>query len=98
VSAYELDDVRICVVDAPEELANLREFFFGTQATYTEVLYEDREDLTVAYRQGLCNAVSASASFLNAMRRSLSARAGDASDPARAHLQGRFRPRGPFGR
>ncbi len=71
VSAYELDNVKICVVDAPEELANLREFFFGTQATYTEVLYEDREDLTVAYRQGLCNAVSASASFLNAMRRSL---------------------------
>lgn len=71
VSAYELDDVTVCIVDAPEGLANLREFFFGTQATYTEVLYEDREDLAVAYREGLCNAVSASASFLNAMRRSL---------------------------
>lgn len=71
VSAYELDDITVCVVDEPEQLANLREFFFTTQATYTEVLYEDREDLTVAYRAGLCNAVSASASFLNAMRRSL---------------------------
>jgi general L-amino acid transport system substrate-binding protein len=35
------------------------------------VLYEDREDLTVAYRGGLCNAVSAPASWLNAIRRSL---------------------------
>ena len=71
VSAYELDDVKVCVVDGGEELANLREFFFTTQAAYTEVLYEDREDLTVAYRSGLCNAVSAPASWLNAIRRSL---------------------------
>ena len=71
VSAYELDDVSVCVIDGGEALANLREFFFGTQANYTEVLYEDREDLTVAYQSGLCNAVSASASWLNAIRRSL---------------------------
>ena len=71
VSAYELDDVKVCVIDGGEELANLREFFFTTQAAYTEVLYEDREDLTVAYRSGLCNAVSAPASWLNAIRRSL---------------------------
>jgi general L-amino acid transport system substrate-binding protein len=71
VSAYELDNVRVCVLDGPEELAALREFFFTTQATYSEVLYEDREDLTVAYRSGLCNAVSAPASWLNAIRRSL---------------------------
>lgn len=71
VSAYELDDVNVCILDEPEPLANLREFFFTTQATYTEVLYEDREDLAVAYAQGMCNAVSASASFLNAMRRAL---------------------------
>lgn len=71
VSAYQLDDVKICIVDDAEGLANLREFFFTTQATYTELLYEDREDLGVAYRAGLCNAVSASASWLNAMRRSL---------------------------
>jgi general L-amino acid transport system substrate-binding protein len=71
VSAYQLDDVKICIVDEPEGLANIREFFFGTQAAYTELLYEDREDLTVAYRSGLCNAVSATASWLNAMRREL---------------------------
>jgi general L-amino acid transport system substrate-binding protein len=71
VSAYELDNVTVCILDEPEPLANLREFFFGTQANYTEVLYEDREDLAVAYQQGLCNAVSASASYLNAMRRNL---------------------------
>ena len=71
VSAYELDNVNVCILDEPEPLANLREFFFTTQATYTEVLYEDREDLAVAYQQGLCNAVSASASYLNAMRRAL---------------------------
>ena len=71
VSAYELDNVSVCVVDEPEQLANLREFFFTTQASYTEVLYEDREDLTVAYTAGLCNAVSAPASWLNAVRRGL---------------------------
>ncbi len=71
VSAYQLDDVKICIVDEAEGLANLREFFFTTQATYTELLYEDREDLGVAYRSGLCNAVSASASWLAALRRSL---------------------------
>lgn len=71
VSAYELDNVTICVLDGPEELAAIREFFFTTQATYSEVLYEDREDLSVAYRSGLCNAVSAPASWLNAIRRSL---------------------------
>lgn len=71
VSAFELDNVTVCVVDGDEDLANLREFFFTTQATYTEVLYEDREDLAVAYRSGLCNAVSAPASWLNAIRRGL---------------------------
>jgi general L-amino acid transport system substrate-binding protein len=71
VSAYELDDVKVCVLDGGEALANLREFFFTTQSTYDEVLYEDREDLAVAYRSGLCNAVSAAASWLNAIRRGL---------------------------
>ncbi len=71
VSAYELDNVSICVVDDAEQLANLQEFFFTTQATYTEVLYEDREDLTIAYQAGRCNAVAAPVSWLNAMRREL---------------------------
>ena len=47
-------------------LQRLQEFAFATQANFTEVLYEDREDLAVAYQQGLCDAVSASASWLNA--------------------------------
>ncbi len=71
VSAYQLDNVKVCVLDEGDELVNLREFFFQNQVTYTEVLYEDREDLSVAYQSGLCNAVSASASWLNAIRRSL---------------------------
>ncbi len=71
VSAYELENVVVCVVNDPEQLANLNEFFFLTQAAYTELFYEDREDLTVAYQTGLCNAVSAPASWLNAVRRSL---------------------------
>jgi general L-amino acid transport system substrate-binding protein len=71
VSAFELDNVTVCVRDGGEDIANVREFFFTTQATYTEVLYEDREDLAVAYQSGLCNAVSAPASWLNAIRRGL---------------------------
>jgi general L-amino acid transport system substrate-binding protein len=71
VSAYQLGDLRVCVLDDGEELVNLREFAFSTQADYTEILYEDREDLAVAYRQGLCDAVSAPASWLNAIRREL---------------------------
>lgn len=71
VSAYELDNVSVCVIDGGEEQANVREFFFATQASYAEVPYDDREDLAVAYRSGLCNAVSAPASWLNAIRRAL---------------------------
>ncbi len=71
VSAYELDDVSVCVLDDSEALANLAEFFFQTQATYTEVLYENRDDLSVAYQQGLCNAVSAPSSWLQGFRRTL---------------------------
>lgn len=71
VSAYELDKISVCVVDGGDDLARLREFFFENQAAYTEVLYEDLEDLGVAYRSGLCNAVSAPARWLHAIRRSL---------------------------
>ncbi|MEO6014496.1 MAG: amino acid ABC transporter substrate-binding protein [Devosia sp.] len=71
VSAYQLDNLRVCVLDEGDELQALQEFSFVNQANYTEVLYEDREDLAVAYGQSLCDAVSAPASWLNAMRRSL---------------------------
>jgi general L-amino acid transport system substrate-binding protein len=71
ISAYQLDNLRVCVLDEGDELANLREFAFVNQATYTEVLYEDREDLAVAYQKGLCDAVSAPASWLNTIRRGM---------------------------
>lgn len=71
VSAYQLDNLRVCVLDEGDELQALQEFSFTNQATYNEVLYEDREDLAVAYGEGRCDTVSAPASWLNAMRRSL---------------------------
>lgn len=71
VSAYQLNNVTVCVLDEGDELASLREFFFQEQMTNEEVLYEDREDLSVAYQAGLCNVVSAPASWLNAIRRGL---------------------------
>lgn len=70
VSAYQLDDLRVCVLDG-DELTSLREFTFSTQANLVEVIYEDREDLAVAYQQGVCDAVSAPASWLNAIRRGM---------------------------
>lgn len=71
VSAFELTDLSICVVNAEDDLANLRDFFFANQANYRAVVYENREDLPVAYNAGLCDAISASASYLQAARRSL---------------------------
>lgn len=71
VSAYQLDNLKVCVLDEGDELANLREFAFVNQASYTEVLYEDREDLSVAYSKGLCDVVSAPASWLNTIRRGM---------------------------
>ncbi len=83
VSAYQLDNLRVCVLDEGDELANLQEFAFVNQASYTEVLYEDREDLAVAYSKGLCDAVSAPASWLNAIRRSMTDPAGQRILPER---------------
>jgi general L-amino acid transport system substrate-binding protein len=71
VSAYELNKLRVCVLDGGDDVLNLQDFFFQDQASYTEVLYEDRDDLDVAYRAGLCDAVSANASWLYAMKRGL---------------------------
>ncbi|WP_160300140.1 amino acid ABC transporter substrate-binding protein [Devosia limi] len=71
VSAYELDDVSICVVDSAGDLERMEEFFFANQATYTEVVYEDVADLAVAYVAGSCQAVSASGRQLQAIRRAL---------------------------
>jgi general L-amino acid transport system substrate-binding protein len=71
VSAYELDNVSVCVIDGSDEQIAVRNFFFESQATYTEVQYEDLEDLGVAYRSGLCQAVAGPARWLNAIRRNL---------------------------
>lgn len=71
VSAYELGNVPVCLIDGSDEQIAVRDFFFENQASYTEVLYQDLEDLGVAYRSGLCDAVAAPARWLNAIRRSL---------------------------
>jgi general L-amino acid transport system substrate-binding protein len=72
VSAYELDDVSICVVDGFGELQALDEFFFSNQTRFQEVVYEDPSDLAVAYRAGRCQVISASGRQLQAIRRELS--------------------------
>ena len=71
VSAFELDDISVCIIDGGEELERMQEFFFANQASYTEVPYEDVADLAVAYQAGLCQAVSASGRQLQAIRRAL---------------------------
>src|SRR5690606_30636332 len=53
VSAYELDNISICVADRSGELQALDEFFFSNQTRFTEVVYEEEADLAVAYRAGL---------------------------------------------
>lgn len=71
VSAFELDDISVCVVNSGEELERLQEFFFSNQATYVEVPYEDVADLAVAYQVGRCQAISAPGRQLQAIRRAL---------------------------
>ncbi|MBJ3785532.1 amino acid ABC transporter substrate-binding protein [Devosia sediminis] len=71
VSAYELDDVSVCVIDGAGDLEALEEFFFSNQTDYREVPYEDVADLATAYRAGLCQAISASGRQLQAIRREL---------------------------
>lgn len=71
VSAYELDNVTICVIVGAGELEGLDEFFFSNQTSYVGVPYEDVSDLATAYRAGLCQAISASGRQLQAIRREL---------------------------
>jgi general L-amino acid transport system substrate-binding protein len=71
VSAYELDNVSICVTDGSGELEGLDEFFFSNQTGFRSVVYEDVADLATAYRAGLCQAISASGRQLQAIRREL---------------------------
>lgn len=71
VSAFELNDVSICVSDATGDLQRLREFFFENQTEFTGVVYEDVADLAVAYRAGRCQVISASGRHLQMIRRQL---------------------------
>lgn len=71
VSAYELEDITVCVASGSEAELQLEEFFFQNQLAYDTLQYEDREDLALAYRSGQCEAITASASWLQAMRRAL---------------------------
>lgn len=71
VSAYELKNVKICLVDNPDQVRAVENLMFETQADYTEKLYEDRQDLGVAYKAGICDVVAAPASWLHALQRSL---------------------------
>lgn len=71
VSAYELNNISICVLDEGDDQSRLQEFFFSNQASYTEVPYQDAADLGLAYRAGLCQAVSGPGRLLQAIRRDL---------------------------
>jgi len=71
VSAYELTNVRVCVVDNGSAVQALEEFFFANQTSYTDLVYEDVADLIVAYRANMCDVISASGRQLQAIRREL---------------------------
>ncbi len=71
VSAFELEDVTVCVAAGSESALRMEAFFFENQLSYDELFYEDREDLAVAYRSGQCDAITASASWLHAIRRTM---------------------------
>lgn len=90
VSAFELDDITVCVANMEDDLSNMRDFFFTNQAHYREVVYEEREDLAVAYSAGLCDAISAPASFLQSVRRKL-------PDPGQHRIMPELISKAPFG-
>jgi general L-amino acid transport system substrate-binding protein len=71
VSAFELDNISVCVADGGEERERIEDFFFANQASYVEVPYEDVADLALAYQSGLCQVISAPGRQLQAIRRAL---------------------------
>ncbi|RDE08496.1 amino acid ABC transporter substrate-binding protein [Pelagibacterium lacus] len=71
VSAYELEDITICVAGGSESETMMEEFFFRNQVSFDTLVYEDREDLALAYRSSQCDALTGSASWLQAVRRTL---------------------------
>ncbi|MCB9993729.1 MAG: transporter substrate-binding domain-containing protein [Hyphomicrobiaceae bacterium] len=90
VSAYVLDNVTVCVADTGDDRRRTNEFFFENQATFREVVYESREDLAIAYQAGLCDAIAAPASVLQAIRRTL-------PDPAQHRIMPEFISKAPYG-
>ncbi len=90
VSAFELTDLSICVLNTGDDLSNMREFFFANQTVYTELIYEDLQDLIFAYSRGVCDAVTAPASYLQAARRSL-------SEPGTHRILPEYISKAPFG-
>ena len=69
VSAYELDNVTVCVTNDSYTQQNIAEFFFKNQIEYSEVLYENQADLETAFIAGLCDTISAPISFLYSIMR-----------------------------
>ncbi|HUV32488.1 MAG TPA: amino acid ABC transporter substrate-binding protein [Devosiaceae bacterium] len=83
VSALGLRDVSVCAIDGSDHADNMRRFFFAGQVSYTEVLYEDKDDLITAYRTGLCDVLTANATRLFAIRSALGDQAGHRILPER---------------
>lgn len=71
ISAYEIEDVTICASIGSEAERQMQEFFFLNQLDYDVLNYEDRDDLALAYRGGRCDVITGSASWLQALRRTL---------------------------
>ncbi len=90
VSAFELTGINICVVNSGDDLSNMRKFFFANQVENTESIYEDLQDLVVAYADGVCDAISAPASFLQSVRRTL-------DEPGIHRIMPEYISKAPFG-
>jgi len=90
VSAYELSDVTVCVAAGSEEARVVEDFFTQNGSAYEPLLYEDRDDLAVAYRSGRCEVISGPASWLQAIRRTV-------PEPARHIILPERLSKNPFG-
>ncbi len=71
VSAFELDRPSVCVISGSDDQNNIARFFFDNQIDYSEVLYENQEDLLIAFNAGLCDTITAPTSFLYSIMVSL---------------------------
>ena len=69
VSAFELDNVRVCLRDDEDERSAVAQFFAESGGQYSELLYEERADFMLAYTSQRCDVIAAPASWLYAHRR-----------------------------